>query len=349
MAEIARQLLALGADPNTRFPWEHHGVHRPVLWGAALATRSLPLVQLLLEAGADPNDGVTLVIAASAADIPLLDLLHAHGARADQPWATDGSTALYAILGWSRRFEGALWLLDHGADPNAVFPANGETPFHAAARVGHLPLAESMLAHGGGVDVRRTDGKTPYAIAELSGNREMAAWLLAHGASGDLEEADQLTALCSRGDRAGAEAFLGAHRTVVRQLGEDHYTAFHQVAESGDLRALEAFLAAGFDPNRPDASIGKTVLHSAAMAGRAEAVRLLLSCGASVAVRDREFNGQPLVWAAEGSRSHGEASGEYAAVGRLLLAAGSPVEWEGSAEPSEGILEIVDGWRQPAS
>jgi len=28
---IARRLIALGADPNARFPWLHHGVHRPVL------------------------------------------------------------------------------------------------------------------------------------------------------------------------------------------------------------------------------------------------------------------------------------------------------------------------------
>lgn len=346
VAEIAKRLLALGADPNTRFPWEHHGVHRPVLWGAALATRSLPLVQVLLEAGADPNDGVTLVIAASAADIQLLETLHAHGARADQRWATDGSTALYAILGWSRRYEGALWLLEHGADPNAVFAVNGETPFHAAARTGHLPLAESLLAHGGRVDTRRADGKTPYAIAELSGKREMAAWLLAQGASGELAVADRLTALCSHGDRAGAVALLGSHPSVRQELTEDHDTAFHHAAERGDLAAVDAFLAAGFDPSRPDASIGKTVLHSAAMAGQVEVVRLLLAEGASVAVRDREFHGQPLVWAAEGSRSHGGDPQAYAAVGRLLLDAGSPVEWQGTEEPSEGILEIVTAWQQ---
>jgi len=34
LVAIARRLLALGADPNTRFPWLHHGVRRPVLWGA---------------------------------------------------------------------------------------------------------------------------------------------------------------------------------------------------------------------------------------------------------------------------------------------------------------------------
>ena len=45
------------------------------------------------------------------------------------------------------------------------------------------------------------------------------------------------------------------------------------------MAALQAMLASGFDPNRPDPGIGKTALHSAAMAGRPEAVRLLLGLG----------------------------------------------------------------------
>src|SRR5688572_21457252 len=36
---IARRLIALGADPNLRFPWRHHEVNRPVLWGAVFVVR----------------------------------------------------------------------------------------------------------------------------------------------------------------------------------------------------------------------------------------------------------------------------------------------------------------------
>jgi hypothetical protein len=83
------------------------------------------------------------------------------------------------------------------------------------------------------------------------------------------------------------------------------------------------------------------------MAGRPDAVRLLLARGASPDTRDREFHGQPLVWAAEGSRSRGERPQDYAIVGRLLLDAGSPVEWQPGAEPSERILEVLDEWQRP--
>jgi len=345
LAAIARRLIALGADPNTRFPWLHHNVRRPVLWGASRQAQSLPLVLALLDAGADPNDGVTLPLAASAADIPVLEALLAHGANVDQPWASDGSTSLYAILNWSRTADGVLWLLEHGADPNAVFAENGETPLHVVARAWDVPLAEAMVSRGADIERKRADGRTPYAVAELNGNRAVADWLLAHGAVPELSEVDRLVAACSQGDRKAAEALLGKNPDLRDHITDDHYIAFHQAAEHNDVRALEAMLACGFDPNRPDAGIGKTALHSAAMEGWPDAVRVLLAHGASVLVRDREFKGQPLIWAAEGSRQ-GREGRDFAAVGKLLLEAGSPVEWETTEEPAEGILEIVAAWRR---
>jgi len=345
LAVIARRLVALGVDPNTRFPWLHHNVRRPVLWGASRQVRSLPLVQALLDAGADPNDGVTLPLAASAGDLPVLEALLSHGAHVDQAWATDGATSLYAILNWSRTPAGVMWLLDHGADPNAVFAENGETPLHVVARAWDVPLAEAMVAHGAEIERKRADGRTPYAVAELNGNRAVADWLLEHGASPELSEVDRLVAACSRGDRHAADALLAGNPRLRDEITDDHYIAFHQAAERGDVRALEAMLTCGFDPNRPDAGIGKTALHTAAMEGWPEAVRLLLAHGASVHVRDREFNGQPLIWAAEGSRQ-GREGRDFAAVGKLLLDAGSPVEWETGAEPAEGLLEIVAAWRR---
>jgi ankyrin repeat protein len=350
LADIARRLIGLGVDPNTKFPWLHHNVRRPVLWGASRVAESLPLVNALLDAGADPNDGVTLPMAASAGDIPVLEALLAHGANVDQHWASDGSTALYAILQWSRTPDGVLWLLAQGsgADPNAVFAENGETPLHAAARAWDVPVVEAMVSRGADISRRRADGRTPYAVAELNGNRAVADWLLAHGASPELSDVDRLVAACSRGDRAAAEALLAKNPGLKSEITDDHYIAFHQAAERGDVRALEAMLASGLDPNRPDAGIGKTVLHTAAMEGWPQAVRVLLAHGASVHVRDREFNGQPLVWAAEGSRQGaGRAGRDFAAVGKLLLDAGSPVEWSApQPEPAEGISEIVAAWRR---
>lgn len=343
LVAIARRLLDLGADPNGRFPWLHHGVRRPVLWGAVLETRLLPLVRLLLERGADPDDGVTLPIAAGGGDLAALELLHAHGADPSQRWATDGSSALYSILTWADTPAGVRWLLEHGADPDPVFADNGETPLHVVARRWDAELAALLVGGGADASRRRADGRSPYAVAALNGNREVADWLAGHGASTDLPEVDRLVAACSRGDGAAAQALLAARPVLRDEIQPDHYTALYQAAERGDTQVLTAMLECGFDPNRGDEEIGKTALHAAAMAGRVEAVRILLAHGASVHVRDREFQGQPLVWAAEGARMHGERS-DYGEVARLLLEAGSSVEWEAGEEPAEGLLEILSEW-----
>ena len=136
---------------------------------------------------------------------------------------------------------------------------------------------------------------------------------------------------------------LKAQPNLRDEIGPEHYAAFYRAAERNDLAALEAMLACGFDPNRGDESIGKTAVHVAAMEGWPDAVRLLLAHGGSVTARDREFDAPPLIWAAEGARW--KAGRDHAAVGRLLLEAGSPVEWHSGAEPAESIVEIVNAWR----
>lgn len=344
LAEIARRLIALGADPNLRFPWLHHDVHRPVLWGAVMVVRSLRLAATLLDGGANPSDGVTLPMAASAGNIAALDLLHLRGADVNRPWATDGSSPLYAILQWSRTSAGIRWLLEHGADPDPVFAPNGETPLHLVAAGWDSGLAEALVSRGADIARRRADGRTPYAVAELNGNRDVAAWLLAHGAPAEISDVDRLVSACSRADGATTAAMLAQDPGLRDRIGPEHYSAFYGAAERNDVNALETMLACGFDPDRPDESIGKTALHVAAMEGWPEAVRVLLAHGASMTVRDREFKAQPLIWAAEGSRG-GRPGRDHARVGRLLLDAGSPVDWQTADEPSAGIVDIVNAWR----
>ena len=344
LVAIARRLIALGADPNLRYPWPHHGVHRPVLWGAVFVARSLPLAAALLESGANPSDGVTLTLAASDGNVAALDLLLAHGVDVNHPWATDGSTPLYALLHWAKTADGARWLLAHGAGADPVFADNGETPLHVAAARWDAALVEELVARGADMTRRRADGRTPYAVAVLNGNDNVAAWLLAHGAPSEVSAVDRLVAACSRGDRPAVDALLRAQPDLRSAIAAEHYAAFHRVVERNDLPAIEAMLACGFDPNRPDESIGKTALHAAAMEGWPDAVRVLLAHGASVAARDREFKAQPLIWAAEGSRTR-RTGRDHAAVGRLLLDAGSPIDWQQGEEPSDAIVEIVNEWR----
>lgn len=349
LVAIAKQLISLGADPDLRFPWRHHEVYRPVLWGAVCSVRSLPLARALLEAGADPGDGVTLTISASGGDIAALELLHQFGVDPDGPWATDGSTALYAMLHWSENADGARWLIEHGADADPVFAQNGATPLHVVAERWSTDLAELLVSRGADIGRRRADRRTPYAVAVLSGNEAVAEWLRAQGSPTDVPEVDRLVAAGSRGELAAVRAMLAARPELRREIGPEHYGTLYRAAERNEVKALEGLLACGLDPNRGDESMEMNALHKASMAGWPDAVRVLLAHGASVSARDREFHATALVAAAEGSR-HAHAGRDHAAVGRILLDAGSPVDWseEEGGEPSEGIREIIAVWQAAA-
>jgi ankyrin repeat protein len=117
----------------------------------------------------------------------------------------------------------------------------------------------------------------------------------------------------------------------------------HRPAESGNATVLETMLACGFDPNAPDKD-RVTPLHRAAMGGHPDAVRVLLAAGADVNALDGMFDATPLVWAVEGRGSH--AGGDHVGVARLLIAAGSSLEWTappgapGPERTQEGLIEL---------
>jgi hypothetical protein len=82
-------------------------------------------------------------------------------------------------------------------------------------------------------------------------------------------------------------------------------------------------LAAGW-PVDGRGALGATALHWASWHGNAAAVGELLAHGAVVSAKDTEHDTEPLGWAMHGSlNSWRRHSGDYAAVIRLLLAAGA--------------------------
>src|SRR4026208_148300 len=116
LTAIAKQLCSLGANPNAEYHWNWHPeLPRTALWGAVCTIRHLPLAEVLLDAGANPTDGVTSHIAGGGGNLDALELLYRYGLNVNG--IPGGVPPLVYMMLWSDNPTGPYWLLDHGADP----------------------------------------------------------------------------------------------------------------------------------------------------------------------------------------------------------------------------------------
>lgn len=346
LVAIARRLLELGADPNTEYHWQWHPeLPRTALWGALIPMGHPALAELLLEAGAEPTDGVSAHIAAGSGNLAALERLHRHGLRVDG--IPGGAPPLAYVLGFARDAAGPRWLLEHGADPDLAWSVTGEAPVHVAARRWDVAMLELLRRHGAELAARSATGASAHTIAALQGNDANARWLVQHGAQDELTPLECFVAACARGDGESAASMLRGRPELRGELRAEHHLLLQRAAERGDVAALDAMLACGFDPSARDRD-GVTALHRAAMGGHAEAVRALIEHGAPVDALDGMFAASPLIWAVEGWRH--ERGGDHTAVARRLLAAGASPDWvppESTPSP-EGVFEHLAELRRQA-
>jgi ankyrin repeat protein len=352
LVAVTRLLLAHGASPDTSYPL-HGNPKEPLsaLWAATCQSRNAGLAKLLLEAGANPNDGESVYHAAENGDVAMLELLAQHGALADggkgaEPW---GNTPLYFILGHYAGLahdadvrRGAAWLLAHGANPNRVcYPdKSGETPLHAAARHWDAAMIELLVAHGADLHARRRDGKNALTLAELNGRTSAAAALRARGVAEELQPDERFLAACMRGDREEALR-LRDPTSIVKHA--------QQFLECG-THAIETMLACGFDVGTTG-GLGETKLHWAAFHGDVAAAGLLITHGAPLDLRDRIHRSPPLGWADYAEVNATNPNGDYAGVARALLAAGASIPPPDELENwgSEVVLEVIAEFRRQSS
>ena len=107
-------------------------------------------------------------------------------------------------------------------------------------------------------------------------------------------------------DRPSAEQVLAEHPDLRDRLTDDDRAAIVEAAGFASVAAVGLMLDLGFSPHARN-GFGEQPLHSAAYAGNADMVRLLLDAGADVDGRDVRFDATPLAFATVGS---GEQAGQ---------------------------------------
>lgn len=309
------------ADPHSRLP---------ALYRACVMDHAA-MVHLLLEHGADPDDGESVYHAAELDARRSLALLRQYGADLSARHPRWGNTPLFFLAGHGgddgharRTRRGMSWLLEHGADPNVTSYASAETPLHAlAGGGGHPATIELLIRNGADPDAARADGRTPLALARRVGDEAAAAALVRGGAREPaLGPVDRLLAACFAGDEARARATLAGEPALIERADDDDREAVGRAAAAGRARGLELLAALGFDLASEGTGAG-TPLHRAAWHGRVEAARALVAAGVPVDARDRDYGVSPLGWAAHGSRFCRAADADYVAVIEILIAAGA--------------------------
>ena len=179
----AQTLLGLGADPNGII--SYHGSLTAL--GEAIATESRPIVQLLLEYGANINPPTTtspLQAAIKIGKYDIVRLLLDRGADVNPP-AIKGArrTPLQSALKRGD-YDMAQLLLDRGADVNAAAMRNGgATALQFAAIKGYVGIAVLLLKAGADVNAppAKCDGRAALEGAAEWGRTNMVKLLLEAG------------------------------------------------------------------------------------------------------------------------------------------------------------------------
>jgi len=276
--KVLRWLLDRGASPNPvsgEFDWA------PIHFACVPLRRRV--YELLIRRGATPD----IFTAAARGDVREVRRLLRADASLVRRRGPDGATPLHfartpavarvlLAAGANPRQRDRYhkstpieWTLERPGVPKVIAKAGGGLNVFVAAAIGDRKTLLGLLrknprlltARAGKNKEFAGPGETPLGIAARFGQRAMVEFLLKAGASAE---------------------------TTPSPLPGAVY--------KGNLAIVRRLLQAGADPN-VFGPHGYAALHAACIGGRLPMIRLLLSRGARLDLRDREHHGTPLDWA----------------------------------------------------
>jgi len=276
----ATALLDAGADPNTGF-WTtgQFPERETALYGAAGVAHHAALTRLLLERGADPNDGEAVYHSPETGDNAAMKLLVETGKVTPE----NLSLMLIRKHDW-HDYEGVKYLLERGVD---AIPLH-----HAIARNNSLEIIKLLLDHGADPRAQK-DGATGIERAARKGRGDLLKLFAERGFPIALEGVDRLIAACALDDARTVREIKEREPQLVRELLAQGPTLLAEFAGTWNTAGVRQLLDLGVPVNARyegdgyfDIANASTALHVAAWQSRPDLVRLLIEHGADVKARD---------------------------------------------------------------
>ncbi|MBA3342553.1 MAG: ankyrin repeat domain-containing protein [Gemmatimonadaceae bacterium] len=280
----ARSLLEHGANASTGFHW--NGEFESAIYGAAGIAHDAELTRLLLEHGADPNDGgETEYHSPEGFDNAAMQVIVESGKLAPSGLLT----MLVRKLDWTD-FDGAEWLLTHGSDPNLVSHWGDTALNHALGRDNPLRFIELLLDHGAEPAATSKNGLSAIAMAARMARADVLGLFERRGFSTDLGGDHAFLGACARGDMDTARSMVAADPKIVARLESQDAGLLAYAAGAGNTTAVALMLDLGFDITSRTSKAGAsedTALHVAVWRDRVTTVKLLIDRGAPLEVTNK--------------------------------------------------------------
>lgn len=281
--DVAKLLLERGANADAHYMWG--GQYRfTALTGAfgegemgpsnqPAHERCEDLAKLLLQHGADPNDGQALYNRMFEPGQSWIQLLLDHGLNHQHTvnWLEEDGNKLVSseehILDYQLRW---------------------------AVEKGHIERARLLIEAGANVTSKNRSGESFSTIAYKRGDIDFAEQLASLGSPRqELPEIEKFIAVCMSGNMNGARALLRKNPNLVDQVQEEFADTVGKAAGEGNLKGLKVFHELGFNLNKMQ---GQTPLHQAVLGGHVDNVKWLVNVGCDLGVRDDVHGSTPLQW-----------------------------------------------------
>jgi ankyrin repeat protein len=308
------------------------------------------VAELLLDRGADPAyrsypfQESLLTFAEDRGHDDIAELLRRQLARR---FAVASGTQ--AILAAAAKGDLAAVQTELAGNPALVRASNetGDTSLHQAARNGHLPVVQALVAAGADVDAVRGDGYRPLHCAlmpnwffqvDLGTRKEIADLLLSRGAQYTIFDAALLA------DEQFVRDALARDRSLANFEDTCHHRVLSAAVRRGDVAMTRLLLEHGSDPNLPEEGAPRGLSLWIAVTDRQRSiVDMLLARGADPNAQV-ESSGTPMSQAARDTaltellRAHGghQPTSDRDRVGQLVEA--------GHLQEAERMLRANPQW-----